>query len=374
MALTKYKLGELIELVDERNSEGLRNFHGVNIEKEFMPTVADTSTLNEKKYKVVRKNRFVFSGMQTGRDECIRLAFHRDAEPIIVSPAYVTFEVTATDKILPEYFFMLFRSKEKDRLGWFLSDSSVRANLEWKTFCEIEINLPPLSVQKKFVAVYNALLENKKVYERGLDDLKLVCDGYIENLRRNMPAQKLGNYIELSDERNADNFYTVDDVRGISIDKKFIPTKADMEGVSLKNYFLVKSEAFAFVPVTSRNGGKISIALNDSEKNFICSTSYVVFSTDAEKLLPQYLMLFFNRSEFDRYARFHSWGSAREVFTWKDLCEVEIPIPEIKIQRSIAAIYEVLRTRKKILERLKAQIKNICPILIKGSLDEGATT
>ena len=374
MALTKYKLGELIELVDERNSEGLRNFHGVNIEKEFMPTVADTSTLNEKKYKVVRKNRFVFSGMQTGRDECIRLAFHRDAEPIIVSPAYVTFEVTATDKILPEYFFMLFRSKEKDRLGWFLSDSSVRANLEWKTFCEIEINLPPLSVQKKFVAVYNALLENKKVYERGLDDLKLVCDGYIENLRRNMPAQKLGNYIELSDERNADNFYTVDDVRGISIDKKFIPTKADMEGVSLKNYFLVKSEAFAFVPVTSRNGGKISIALNDSEKNFICSTSYVVFSTDAEKLLPQYLMLFFNRSEFDRYARFHSWGSAREVFTWKDLCEVEIPIPDIKIQRSIAAIYEVLRTRKKILERLKAQIKNICPILIKGSLDEGATT
>lgn len=176
------------------------------------------------------------------------------------------------------------------------------------------------------------------------------------------------------DERNADNFYTAEDVRGISIDKKFISTKADMEGVSLKNYFLVKPEAFAFVPVTSRNGGKISIAQNDSGENFICSTSYVVFSTNAEKLLPQYLMLFFNRSEFDRYARFHSWGSAREVFMWKDLCEVEIPIPEIKIQRSIAAIYEVLRTRKKILERLKTQIKDICPILIKGSLDEGATT
>ena len=100
---------------------------------------------------------------------------------------------------------MVFRSEEKDRLGWFLSDSSVRANLEWKTFCDIEINLPPLDVQKKFVAVYNALLENKKAYERGLDDLKLVCDGYIENLRRNSPTQKLGNYIELSDERNADN-------------------------------------------------------------------------------------------------------------------------------------------------------------------------
>ena len=77
MALTKHKLGELIEFVDERNVDGLRNFYGVNIDKEFMPTVADTSTLKEKKYKVVRKNCFVFSGMQTGRDECIRLAFHQ---------------------------------------------------------------------------------------------------------------------------------------------------------------------------------------------------------------------------------------------------------------------------------------------------------
>ena len=207
MALTKYKLGELIELVDERNSDGLRNFHGVNIEKEFMPTVADTSTLNEKKYKVVRKKWFVFSGMQTGRDECIRLAFYRDDEPIIVSPAYFTFEVTATDKILPEYFFMVFRSKEKDRLGWFLSDSSVRANLEWKTFCDIEINLPPLAVQKKFVAVYNALLENKKVYERGLDDLKLICDGYIDQLKRTTKKFQLGELLKEIDERNTNGEY-----------------------------------------------------------------------------------------------------------------------------------------------------------------------
>lgn len=375
MALNKYKLGELIELVDERNSYGLRNFHGVNIDKEFMPTVADTSTLDETKYKVVRKNRFVFSGMQTGRDECIRLALYGDDVPIIVSPAYFTFEVTATDKILPEYFFMLFLSKEKDRLGWFLSDSSVRANLEWKTFCDIEINLPPLAVQKKFVAVYSALLENKKAYERGLDDLKLVCDGFIENLRRNMPAQKLGNYIELSDARNTDNLYTAADVRGISIDKKFIPTKAKVTGGSLHSYFLIRAGDFAFNTATSRNGEKISLAYNDSDKTFICSTLYAIFRIrDLEKLLPQYLMLFFNRSEFDRYARFHSWGSAREIFSRKEMCAVEIPIPDLKIQRSIAAVYEVLRTRQKILERLKAQIKDICPILIKGSLDEGATT
>ena len=82
MALTKFKLGDLIELVDERNFEGIRNFYGVNINKEFMPTVADTSNLNEKNYKVVRKNRFVFSGMQTGRDECIRICLYQKDEPI----------------------------------------------------------------------------------------------------------------------------------------------------------------------------------------------------------------------------------------------------------------------------------------------------
>lgn len=181
MALTKFKLGDLIELIDERNSDVIRNFCGVNINKEFMPTVADTSTLNEKKYKSgsVRKNRFACNLMHVGRDIVIPLAFHQSDKPIIVSPAYFTFEVTATDKILPEYFFMIFQSKEKDRLGWFLSDSSVRSNLEWKTFCDIEIQLPPIEIQKKFVAVYNSMLANQKIYERGLDDLKLVCDGYI---------------------------------------------------------------------------------------------------------------------------------------------------------------------------------------------------
>lgn len=370
MTLTKYKLGELIEPVDERNSDGLRNFYGVNIDKEFMPTVADTSTLNEKKYKVVRKNRFACNLMHVGRDVAIPIAFHQSDKPIIVSPAYVTFEVTATDKILPEYFFMVFRSKEKDRLGWFLSDSSVRANLEWKTFCEIEINLPPLAVQKKFVAVYNALLENKKVYEHGLDDLKLVCDGYIENLRRNMPAQKLGNYIERHDKRNFDN--KIKNVMGISTSKNFREPTSKVNRNELSSYKIVAPRQITFVQ-TTHNEKVFAYAFNDTDEDIVVSSVNEVFSTDETQLLPEYLLMFFNRSEFDRYARFHSWGSAREVFTWKDLCEVKIPIPEIKIQRSIAAIYEVLRTRKKILERLKTQIKDICPILIKGSLDEGAT-
>lgn len=371
MALTKYRIGQLIRVVDERNLFGINNFYGINIKKEFMPTVANTEGLDESNYKVVRKNRFVFSGMQTGRDECIRISMYMGDNPIIVSPAYTTFEIVAKENILPTYFFMVFLSKERDRLGWFYSDGSIRSNLDWDRFCDIQLNLPDIPTQQKYVDIYNAMVANQQAYERGLEDLKLTCDAYIEDLRRKMPCERIGKYIEPTDTTNVDLQYGINDVRGISIEKKLIETKADMEGINLSPYLLIQPNEFSYVTVTSRNGGKISIALNDSNKTYICSSSYVVFkSKDMEELLPQYLMLFFSRAGFDRYARFHSWGSARETFDWDNMCDVKIPIPDITIQKSITGIYTVYNKRKEINEQLKTQIKNICPILIKGSLEE----
>lgn len=372
MASSKHKIGQLIKIVDERNSYGIKGFCGLNINKEFIPTVANTEGLDESKYKVVRKNRFVFSGMQTGRDECIRISMYLDCKPIIVSPAYTTFEIEDTNIVVPTYFFMIFLSKEKDRLGWFFSDGSVRSNLDWDRFCDIELDLPDLPTQQKYVDIYQAMFANQQCYERGLEDLKLVCDGYIEDLRRKTLYKKIGNYLELVESRNNNSEFGIDDVRGVSIDKKFIATKADMAGVNLNTYFIIQPNEFAYVTVTSRNGDKISIALNDSDDTYICSSSYVVFrSKDTKKLLPDYLMLFFSRSEFNRYARFNSWGSARETFDWSDMCNVQIPIPDVKIQKAIADIYSAYITRKKINEQLKAQIKAICPILIRGSLEDG---
>lgn len=162
-------------------------------------------------------------------------------------------------------------------------------------------------------------------------------------------------------------------MKGISIEKRFIETKADMVGVSLRPYYLVNPDAFAYVTVTSRNGEKISLAHNNSDDTYICSSSYVVFkSKDTEKLIPSYLRIFFSRPEFDRYARFHSWGSARETFNWDDMCEVKIPIPDIGVQRSIVNIYNAYIERRDINDKMKAQIKDICPILIKGSLEEAS--
>ena len=371
MELKKYKLGELISLCDERNTYGYTNFYGLNINKEFMPTWANTEGLDESKYKVVRKKRFVFSGMQTGRDECIRISMYNGDEPIIVSPAYTTFEVTREDLVIPEYFFMIFLSKEKDRFGAFCSDGSIRSNLDWERFVDFDINLPSIDQQRKYVDVYLALQNNLAAYQSKVDELKLVCDGYLDKLKAEKEKLKIGEFIEVCDERNSEGIYTLKNLRGVSIEKKFIDTKADMAGVSLAPHIVVKPDYFVFVPVTSRNGEKITLAINDSKDIYIVSSAYTVFRVkDTNKLLPEYLFMYFNRPEFDRYARFNSWGSAREVFTMDDMNDVEIPIPDISVQREIVNIHKCYIERQRIAEALKERLKNICPVLIWGSLLE----
>ena len=375
MALTKYRLGDLIQLEDARNADGrfsLADVRGISIQKVFIETKADMDGVSLSPYIIVRPDFFAYVTVTSRNGEKITLAHNNTEETYIVSSSYIVFSVAKKELIDSKYLFMYFNRPEFDRYARFNSWGSARETFNWEDFCDIEIELPELSIQQKYVDIYNAMVANQQSYERGLDDLKLVCDGYIEDLRRQMPCEKIGPYIVQIETTNGDLQYGIDDVRGVSIGKKFIDTKADMAGVDLKPYLVVGPNEFAYAPVTSRNGGRITIALNESESTYVCSSSYVAFkSTNGKVLLPQYLMLFFARSEFDRYARFNSWGSARETFDWSEMCNVEIPIPDIKIQKSIAEIFAVYNERKSINERLKAQIKDICPILIKGSLEEG---
>lgn len=181
--LTK-SVGELIKYVDERNSSNeIHDFQGININKEFMPTVANISNVDPKKYKVVRKNRFVFSGMQTGRDKTIRIALFSEDDPIIVSPAYTTFEIKDESIILPEYFFMLFLSNESDRYGWFISDSSVRANLDLDRFEEISFKIPPIEIQTKFVKIYRAVSRVSDLKSHIQDICPVLISGAIKEAR-----------------------------------------------------------------------------------------------------------------------------------------------------------------------------------------------
>lgn len=363
MALTKHRIGDLITLIDERNNEGIRDFYGININKEFMPTVANTEGLDESKYKVVRKNRFVYSGMQTGRDECIRISLYTKEEPIIVSPAYTTFEVTATDVVLPLYFFMLFLSHEKDRLGWFYSDSSIRANLDWEVFCDIELNLPPVSVQQKVVDIYTAMIENQHSYERGLEDLQTLCIAYIEKLRSAEPLCRIGDFIRQYNEKNTDGAITLE--QGINIDKRFItPQRSNSNLLGRK---IVRHGMFAYC--TQLNNENVAIAYREGE-DCVVSSVYDIFEIiKPSEILPEYLMLWLIRPEFGRFVYWASEGSSYEFLKYENIAEYKIPIPSLNVQRAIGSIYLSYITRKKINAGLAERIRTICPVLIKGSLE-----
>lgn len=370
MSATNVKLcsiGELIEPFDKRNTNGYDYpFYGINKDKTFMPTVADTNSLDNTKYKVVEKGDFVFSGMQTGRDVCIRIALYDKDEPIIISPAYTTFKIKDTSEILPQYLFIQFNRFEMDRYGWFLSDGSIRSNLDWDRFCEIEIPLPDITVQRELVDTYNGLKALAEQNEALIEPLSKACEAFIINCKSKYPLLPLGNYIDICDERNSEGKYTIDDVRGISTDKKFIPTKANMDGVSLTSYKVVNRNEFVYVADTSRRGDKIALALNTADKSVLISSIYTTFRCkDSDELLPEYLFLLLSRSEFDRYSRFNSWGSARETFDWSELCRVEIPLPPIEVQQSIVNLYNCLEEAKKIASQAREKLKTLCPALVQ---------
>lgn len=368
MALSKYKIGDLVSIVDERNNLRIREFFGININKEFMPTVANTEGLDENKYKVVRKNRFVYSGMQTGRDNCIRISMYTDDKPILVSPAYTTFEIKATNIVLPLYFFMKFLSKEKDRYGAFCSDGSIRSNLDWEVFCDIELELPPLPVQQKYVDVYNAMLANQKSYERGLDDLKLFYEALMDEQKHKATRIPIINILEEKDSRNKDG--TLTSVQGINITKQFMPSVANTFEVNLSNYKVVKKGQFAFSGMQTGRDECIRIALHTKDNPIIISPAYAVLETKNNDVLPEYIMMWFSRKEVDRLGCFMSDGSIRTNLDMQRFYEIEIPVPDKKVQSAIIEIYKAYNDRRNINERLKLQIKNICPILIKGSIEE----
>ena len=373
MGLIEGKLGNYIELRDVRNADlryGTDRDRGVNTTKQMMQTRADLSERDLSKFQIVSPGEFVFNHRTSRNGSKFSIAYNNSASDIICTEDYVVFRISEYGKqfVLAEWLFIYFNRPEFDRYVITNSWGSSTEFYNWEDLCDVDIGFPPLSVQQKYVDVYNSMLANQRNYERGLDDMKFVCEAFIDNLKKGTVLEPIGPYLVSSDERNtislSSNF-----VRGLTVSKQMIPTKADMEGVSLDNYKLVPPQYIAYVPDTSRRGDKVSLAMNSMSETVLVSSISTVFTTNREKLLPEYLMLFFSRSEFDRYARFHSWGSARETFDWDEMCAVEIPVPDIKIQQYIVNIYIAYQLRKEINEQLKAQVRGICPVLIKGSLE-----
>ena len=369
MALNKYKLGDLIEPCDERNYDGiytLDDIKGISTGKEFIDTKANMDGVSLSSYKVVKSQEFAYVADTSRRGEKIAIAFNNGEKAVLISSIYTVFRVSKTHLLSSDYLFMYFNRPEFDRYARFNSWGSARETFDWDTMCDINIELPDLPTQQKYVDIYNAMVANQQSYERGLEDLKLVCDGYIEDLRRKTGTECIGTYISPCDERNSDLSVTL--AQGITNDKVFASPKQVAE--SERSAKIVRQGQFAYNRATTRNGEKISIAYRDG-KDCVVSSAYQVFEIkEKNKLLPEYLMMWFKRPEFDRYARYMSKGSAHEFFEYSDMEEVRIPVPDIKIQKAISNIYSVYMTRKRLNEQLKTQIKDICPILIRGSLEE----
>ena len=372
MKLINRKLGEFIFQKDQRNNElkySIESVCGVNNLKELMPTRADLNGRDISKFLIVEPGDFVYNHRTSRHGGKFCIAYNNGEKPIICTEDYTVFSIKneAKEELLAQWLFIYFRRPECDRFVMYSSWGSSTEFFGWDEICDINIKLPPLHIQQKYVDIYNAMIANQQSYERGLDDLKLTCDAYIEELRKKTTSEPIGQYISRHDVRNGIN--GTKNVMGISTSKEFREPTSKVNKNELSNYKVVKPRQIGFVQ-TTHNEKVFTYAFNNTDKDIVISSVNEVFSCDEGKLLPEYLSMFFNRTEFDRYARFHSWGSARETFTWIDLIEVKIPIPEIKIQQSIADIYTAYKKRKYINEQLKEQIKDICPILIKGSLEE----
>ena len=372
MGLINIRLGDYIERSTQNNKDleyGTDLIVGVNSQGIFAVPKGNTDGVDLKPYKIVNNGAFVYNPT---RLELGSIAYRTEGL-CIVSHLYMVFYLTDEGKkiIDPMWLYIYFRRAEFCREVTFRNFGSQRPEFNFNDMSDIIVPLPDIKIQRKYVDIYNAMLVNQQSYERGLEDLKLVCDAYIEDLRRKMPCKPIGPYIERHDVRNGPN--GTKNVMGVSTTKEFREPTSKVNRNELDNYKVVKPRQISFVQ-TTHNEKVFAYAFNNTDEDIVVTSVNEVFSVDEDKLLPEYLSMFFNRTEFDRYARFHSWGSARETFTWDDLIKVEIPIADITVQKSIADIYKVYKERKDINEKLKAQIKDICPILIKGSIEETRKT
>ena len=369
MRLIKQKLGKYIEKVESRNTAlkyGINDVRGISNSKQIQQTKADISDRNFDKFQIVGNKNFVFNRRTTRMGEKIGLGFNNTDEEFIVTEDYVVFKVSDIEVILPEYLFIFFNRPEFDRYSRWDSWGSATEFFNWGEMCDVSITIPPLPIQQKYVDVYNAMLANQQCYERGLEDLKLVCDAYIDNLKNSKPRVPIRKYVELIDNKNLLNLpYKF---KGLSMENFFIDSIADANGLDFTKYKIVSPDEYAAVLMKVGRDGRLTIARNTSDEYYLISPAYYTFKI--RNINPEYFMANVNRSEFERRGWFSCDTSARGSLSWDEFMELTIPEAIEEEQQIVSELYEAQTTRFWINEKLKSQIKDICPILIKGSIEE----
>ena len=290
MGLTNCVLGSYLELCSNRNTDllyGIDDVRGVNNQKQFMSTKADLNGRDLSKFQIVNPGEFVFNHRTSRNGSKFSIAYNDEKDSVICTEDYVVFKIRDDCKefLDARWLYMFFNRTEFDRFIITNSWGSSTEFYNWEDIQAIELDLPPLQIQQKYVDVYNAMLANQQSYERGLEDLKLTCDAYIEDLRRSIEVESIGPYIVPCDERNGD--LKVTKAQGITINKVFADPKQVAEAEC--NAKIVRNGQFAYNRATTRNGEKISIAYRDKE-DCVVSSAYQVFEIKEKKRLISLLL------------------------------------------------------------------------------------
>ena len=370
MGLSKYKFGELLELTNEKNSDGKYGENdaiGVNVDKIILPMRGKISEKDFSKFHLVPPGHFAYNPRGSRK---LGIGFNDTDRTFIITFNDNVFRIKPSAKniLLDTYLFMYLSRKEWDRYAEFISWGSSTEVFDWTYFCDEEISLPPIDIQRKYVAVYNAMLANQQSYERGLEDLKLTCDAYIDKLKHKRTLVEIGDFIQQINNKNIDNQkYRF---AGLSMDNYFIDSIADDTELDFTKYKIVEPNEYGAVLMKVGRDARLTIARNTSNERYLISPAYYTFRITG--IMPEYFMACVNRPEFERRGWFSCDTSARGSLSWGEFMKLKIPNATDEEQSIISELYKVQVIRIGINEKLKTQIKDLCPILIKGSIEEAS--
>lgn len=371
MKLTKYKLGDLIEQIKEINSD-LKydeiSAVGMTITKEIIPTKANLKGTDLSKFIIVRPESFIYNPRTHGKK--IGFGYNNTKDTFIISWNNIAFKIKDDKKssVLADYLFLHFRRDEWDREACYQSWGTSTEVFTWNALCDMELEIPSIDIQQKYVDIYNAMVQNQQSYESGLEDLKISFDALIDRYKHTVKRIPVKNLLSEVDNRNSGGAITT--LQGINISKQFMDSVANTTNVDLSKYKIVNNSQIAFSGMQTGRDKCIRIALSSYDYPIIISPAYTVFDITNFDIIPEYFMMWFSRDESDRYGWFISDSSIRSNLDLDRFYETEVPVPDKRIQKSIVEIYKAYIDRRRINETLKQQIKGICPILIKGSIEE----
>ena len=360
------RLSDYIEQCDERNGKGnylIEDVIGISNEKSLISTKADMKDVSLTPYKLFRPTDFCYVTVTSRNGGKISLTLNTTGQTKIVSSSYIVFRSKDADKLLPEYLYLLLSRSEFDRYARFNSWGSARETFDWSELCRVEIPLPSIEVQRELVDTYNGLKSLAEQNEALIPRLSAACQAYIVDCRAKYPFVQLGDCIYEYNMFNSDNKIKI--VKSVSVFKELRDTNAKVNKEDLSKYKVVLPGMMSYVQ-TTKNEKCFACAVNNlGYPIVVTSVNRVICIKDSQILNMDFLYLILNRKEFDRFAIFNSWGSAREVFKWEDFKKVQIPLPPIDVQQAIVDVYRCMERAKHIASQAREKLKTLCPALVQ---------